>query len=277
MTVAWMWGRSELRPRWRSWTILGILAVLRSASRPRVGPVPARTSVVLPRSIAAQTVADAAVLVNEPSYDTAKRARGRGAARGEGGIPIRGRDRGHRRAHVRRRRPNSVDARNGPPSVRDHPAGSYDRPVPIRRGRRRPERATQVRARHRQDDDARAARNARGSGPAAARTVGTRRRPELRAEAHRRRRRRSRPTAPRTGRRPWASSRSTAAASPGSPTNSSRCATATATSRNSVPTSSASSGTRSTSRTTNNSAAFRRSATSCASRSKASSSSPSRC
>ena len=73
MTAAWMWARSELRARWRAWVVLGVLAgsAFGLAAAGLAGA--RRTSVALPRYIAALHAPTAAVLANDPSFDDAKR------------------------------------------------------------------------------------------------------------------------------------------------------------------------------------------------------------
>ncbi len=73
MTAAWLWGRSELRTRWRSWVVLGLLAGATFGLAAAGWAGARRTSVALPRWVAAQHAPDAAVLVNDPSFDAAKR------------------------------------------------------------------------------------------------------------------------------------------------------------------------------------------------------------
>src|SRR5690242_18419018 len=76
MTAAWIWGRSELRGRWRSWVVLGLLAGVTFGLAAAGWAGARRTSVALPNYLAAlRNVPDAAALVNDPSFDAAKRAR----------------------------------------------------------------------------------------------------------------------------------------------------------------------------------------------------------
>src|SRR5436190_14859075 len=71
-----MWARSELRGRWRSWVVLGLLAGATFGLAAAGWAGARRTSVALPNFIAAQRNApDAAALVNDPTFDAAKRAR----------------------------------------------------------------------------------------------------------------------------------------------------------------------------------------------------------
>ena len=70
MTAAWMWARSELRARWRSWVILGLLAGATFGLAAAGWAGARRTSVALPNYVAAQpNVPDAAALVNDPTFE----------------------------------------------------------------------------------------------------------------------------------------------------------------------------------------------------------------
>ncbi len=75
MTAAWMWARVELRTRWRAWIVLGMLtgATFGLAAAGVAGA--RRTTVAVPRFVAASHVPTAAVLANDPAYDAAERAR----------------------------------------------------------------------------------------------------------------------------------------------------------------------------------------------------------
>ncbi len=72
VTAAWLWGRSELRARWRSWVILGVLAgaTFGLAAAGLAGA--RRTSVALPRFIEVAHFPTAALLANDSSFDAAK-------------------------------------------------------------------------------------------------------------------------------------------------------------------------------------------------------------
>jgi len=75
MTAAWMWARSELRGRWRSWVVLGVLAGATFGLAASGWAGARRTSVALPHYLAVRpNLPDAAALVNDPSFDAAKRA-----------------------------------------------------------------------------------------------------------------------------------------------------------------------------------------------------------
>jgi len=74
MTAAWFWARAELRARWRSWVVLGLLAGA-TAGLVAAGIAGARrTDSSLPRYIAAVGTIDAAVLANDPAFDAKQRA-----------------------------------------------------------------------------------------------------------------------------------------------------------------------------------------------------------
>src|SRR5262249_27766786 len=75
MTAAWMWAASELRGRWRSWVVLGLLAggTFGLAAAGWAGA--RRTSAALPNYLATPpTLPDAGALVNDPTFDPAKQA-----------------------------------------------------------------------------------------------------------------------------------------------------------------------------------------------------------
>src|SRR5215813_6352680 len=70
-----MWGRSELRARWRSWVVLGLLAGVTFGLAAAGWSGARRTSAALPNYLAAHpTLPDAGALVNDPTFDTAKQA-----------------------------------------------------------------------------------------------------------------------------------------------------------------------------------------------------------
>ena len=74
MTAAWLWARAELRARWRSWVVLGLLAGA-TAGIVAAGIAGARrTDSSLPRYIAVAGSIDAAVLANDPTFDAKQRA-----------------------------------------------------------------------------------------------------------------------------------------------------------------------------------------------------------
>jgi hypothetical protein len=74
VTAAWLWARADLRARWRSWVVLGVLAgaVLGLAAAGVAGA--RRTHDVIPRFVAASGAIDAAVLPNDPAFDADVRA-----------------------------------------------------------------------------------------------------------------------------------------------------------------------------------------------------------
>jgi hypothetical protein len=73
MTGAWMWARSDLRARWRSWLVLGLLAGA-TVGLAAAGVAGARrTATTIPRGLAASPRLDAAVLPNDPAFDAEKR------------------------------------------------------------------------------------------------------------------------------------------------------------------------------------------------------------
>src|SRR4051812_23005046 len=76
LTAAWMWGRSELRARWRAWVILGLLAGVTFGLAAAGWAGARRTSVALPRYIAAVHAPSAAILANDPeAFGPAERAK----------------------------------------------------------------------------------------------------------------------------------------------------------------------------------------------------------
>ncbi len=75
MIGAWLWARAELRARWRSWLVLGLLAgaVAGIAAAGVAGA--RRTDAALPRYLAASgPAAEAAILANDPAFDARVRA-----------------------------------------------------------------------------------------------------------------------------------------------------------------------------------------------------------
>jgi hypothetical protein len=72
VTAAWLWGRSELRARWRSWVILGVLAGATFGLAAAGFAGARRTSVALPRYREVTHFPTAALLANDPSFDAAK-------------------------------------------------------------------------------------------------------------------------------------------------------------------------------------------------------------
>jgi hypothetical protein len=75
MTAAWIWVRSDLRRRWRSWVVLGVLAGV-SVGLACAGVAGARRADrAVPRFAAAADLPDAAILANDPAFDPNVRAR----------------------------------------------------------------------------------------------------------------------------------------------------------------------------------------------------------
>jgi hypothetical protein len=75
MTATWMWVRADLRRRWRSWVVLGILSGV-SVGLACAGVAGARRAErVVPVLARASHVPDAAILANDPTFDAATRAR----------------------------------------------------------------------------------------------------------------------------------------------------------------------------------------------------------
>ena len=73
MTAVWLWTRADLRQRWRSWVVLGLLAGA-TVGLAMAGVAGARrTANAVPRFIAASPNFDAAILPNDPSFDAAQR------------------------------------------------------------------------------------------------------------------------------------------------------------------------------------------------------------
>jgi FtsX-like permease family len=69
-----MWARADLRTRWRSWVVLGLLAGVSAGIAAAAIAGARRTDTAISGYIRAGHVPDAAVLANDPSFDEAKRA-----------------------------------------------------------------------------------------------------------------------------------------------------------------------------------------------------------
>ncbi|HEY7107370.1 MAG TPA: FtsX-like permease family protein [Acidimicrobiia bacterium] len=69
MSAAWLWARADLRARWRSWVVLGLLAGVTIGLAAAGVAGARRTSEVIPRYEAAAPRIDAAVLANDPAFD----------------------------------------------------------------------------------------------------------------------------------------------------------------------------------------------------------------
>ena len=74
MTAAWLWARADLRARWRSWVVLGLLAGATFGLAAAGVAGARRTSDAVPRFVSAARVPTAGVLANDPSYDEKQRA-----------------------------------------------------------------------------------------------------------------------------------------------------------------------------------------------------------
>ena len=73
MTAAWLWALAEMRQRWRSWVVLGLLTGA-TAGLAMAGIAGARrTANAVPGYNAAAGLFDAAVLANDPGFDAAQR------------------------------------------------------------------------------------------------------------------------------------------------------------------------------------------------------------
>ena len=75
MTAAWMWARAELRARWKAWILLGILAGVTVGVAAAGLAGARRTERAVPAYVAAAHVPTAALLVNDPAFGPAQRAR----------------------------------------------------------------------------------------------------------------------------------------------------------------------------------------------------------
>ena len=75
MTAAWMWVRADLRRRWRSWVVLGLLAGV-SVGLACAGIAGARRAEnAVPAFARASHLPDAAILANDAAFDASVRAR----------------------------------------------------------------------------------------------------------------------------------------------------------------------------------------------------------
>jgi ABC-type lipoprotein release transport system permease subunit len=74
VSATWLWVRADLRRRWRSWMVLGLLAGV-SMGLASAGVAGARrTADTIPTFVRQAQIPDAAVLANDVSFDAAKRA-----------------------------------------------------------------------------------------------------------------------------------------------------------------------------------------------------------
>jgi hypothetical protein len=69
-----MWARADLRSRWRSWLVLGLLAGVTFGLAAAGVAGARRTEDAIPRAMDSSPRIDAAVLPNDPEFDAAKRA-----------------------------------------------------------------------------------------------------------------------------------------------------------------------------------------------------------
>ena len=75
MTAVWLWTRSDLRRRWMSWTVLGVLAGISIGLACASIAGARRTDAALPRFVAVSHIPDAVVLANDPAFDEAAQAK----------------------------------------------------------------------------------------------------------------------------------------------------------------------------------------------------------
>src|SRR4051794_24983316 len=72
MSAVWLWVRADLRRRWRSWVVLGLLAGISVGLASAAVAGARRTESAAPRFMEVARVPTAAVLANDPEYDAAK-------------------------------------------------------------------------------------------------------------------------------------------------------------------------------------------------------------
>src|SRR4029453_11118952 len=75
VTAVWLWTRSDLRRRWKSWAVLGVLAGVSIGLACAAVAGARRTDQAIPRFVAVARVPDAAVLANDPAFDEDVRAK----------------------------------------------------------------------------------------------------------------------------------------------------------------------------------------------------------
>ena len=186
MSAIWLWTRADLRNRWRSWVVLGLLAGVTFGLAAAGVAGARRTEDALPRLIATG-VPHAAVLPNDPAFDAAQRQRSRRPTRGEQDISLRRAVRARSaRAAQRRERidPDDSGVRKG----RERAGrGTIRGPRPRRRGGRQRELAATSRARPGVDDDRRPVDTGRGPRPLPRRSRARRKRRLPRAPSRGRR------------------------------------------------------------------------------------------
>jgi hypothetical protein len=72
MSAVWLWVRADLRRRWRSWVVLGLLAGISVGLASAAVAGARRTERAAPHFIEVSRVPTAAVLANDPQYDAAE-------------------------------------------------------------------------------------------------------------------------------------------------------------------------------------------------------------
>src|SRR5262245_43914164 len=72
MSAVWLWVRADLRRRWRSWVVLGLLAGISVGLACAAVAGARRTDRAAPHFIEVANVPTAAVLANDPQYDAAE-------------------------------------------------------------------------------------------------------------------------------------------------------------------------------------------------------------
>ena len=163
--AVWIWARADLRRRWRSWAVLGLLGgvTLGLAAAGVAGA--RRTASAVPRAERAAHLADAAVLANSPEFDDAEACGGCRAPVRDRDVSIRGRVRapGPERPRPRRCHAGADDRRGRAQHDRRLGRRPGARSRSGRRGRRRRERAEALPSRSRCDHDGRAVDLGRGS------------------------------------------------------------------------------------------------------------------
>src|SRR6188472_2106079 len=69
VSAVWLWTRSDLRRRWMSWVVLGILAGVSIGLACAAVAGGRRTDQAVPRFAAVAHLPDAVVLANDPTFD----------------------------------------------------------------------------------------------------------------------------------------------------------------------------------------------------------------
>ena len=132
--------RADLRQRWRSWVVLGLLFGITFGVATAAVAGTRRTEDALPRLVAAAGTVHAAVLPNDPAFDAAQRDADRRASGGSRHVPVHG---ALRAPGARARERRGVAASHHPHRGQVH--GRRDRRRPAarsaegRRDRRQPE------------------------------------------------------------------------------------------------------------------------------------------